>query len=66
MKNDKTEITAKFIKESRIKLKLKQRELAKIVGKNRVDIAKYETMACMPPGDVILKIYDLLDLNNLL
>ena len=53
--------TAIFMRESRKKLRLTQRELAIRLGKNRDNIAKYETGATNTPGDVILRITELME-----
>lgn len=52
--------TQKFIKESRKKLNLTQKALAEKLGIQRYNIAKYETAKSVPPGDVVLKVIELL------
>ena len=45
-----------IIKTIRKELGLSQNDFAELVGSNRCNIAKYETDAAMPPGDVLLAI----------
>lgn len=52
--------TKEFVKSSRAKLKLTQVALAEKINKTQGDIAKYETGRATPPGDVVLKIQELL------
>jgi len=52
----KNEKTAHFMREARKMLRLTQAELATRLGKNRDNIAKYETGATNTPGDVILQV----------
>lgn len=54
-------VTANFVKDSRRKLDLTQRELALRIGKKRTDIVKYERGITTPPGDVVLEIHRLVD-----
>ncbi len=48
--------TATYIKAARAKLGLTQKALAERLGTYRANIAKYETGATMPPGNIILDI----------
>jgi len=52
--------TAKYIKDSRKELGLTQKQLAEIIDSKRSNIAKYETGRSMPPGDLVLRIQELL------
>lgn len=49
-----------FIKDSRYELRLKQKELAEILGVPQANISKYETGKVSPPGYIVLAILDLL------
>ena len=53
-----------FIKESRKKLGLTQTELAIKLSSNKFNISNYETGRATPPGDIILKIQELLYPNK--
>ena len=64
--NKKHAETAHFMKDARKKLKLTQHEMAARLGKNRDNIAKYETGATNTPGDVILRVRKLIDCDILL
>lgn len=60
--------TQKFIKESRKKLNLTQKELseklnAKGCKSKRCNIAKYETGRAVPPGDLVLTVLELLNIK---
>lgn len=57
-------ITQNFIKNARTKLGLTQKELASRLDSKRDNIAKYETGRAIPPGDVILKIQELIEHAN--
>lgn len=52
----KNQQTAEFIKERREKLRMTQQQLGDYIGVPRYNIAKYESGATKPPGDVVLKI----------
>ncbi|MBW2596737.1 MAG: helix-turn-helix domain-containing protein [Deltaproteobacteria bacterium] len=49
------------MRDARKKLRLTQSELAARLGKNRDNIAKYETGATNTPGDVILGVMQLIE-----
>lgn len=51
---------SKYIREARLKLKLNQTELAKILGKTPPTISKYEAGVICPPSDIVFTIQDLL------
>lgn len=55
-KNKRAQKTSRFIRNARENLQCTQRELADRIGKQRSDIAKYETQGVIPPGDVVLDI----------
>jgi len=62
MKNSlKNKDTSHFMRDARKKLRLTQSELAARLGKNRDNIAKYETGATNTPGDVILGVMQLIE-----
>jgi len=48
--------TARVIKKIRQSLGLTQAQLARKVGTEQYNIAKYESGATIPPGDVLLRI----------
>ena len=52
--------TSEFIKKTRSKLGFTQEEFAEKIGSKRCNIANYETGRAMPPGDIILKIQQML------
>lgn len=56
---EKNRQTAEFIRERREKLRLTQQQLGDYIGVPRYNIAKYESGATRPPGDVVLKIAEL-------
>ena len=56
--------TQTFVKESREKLGLTQTELAIKLNSNKFNISNYETGRATPPGDIILKIQELLRTKN--
>ena len=49
-----------FIKDSRYELRLKQKELAEMLGVPQGNISKYETGKVSPPGHIVLAILDIL------
>ena len=49
-----------FVQEAREKLGLTQSELAEKLDSNKFNISNYETGRATPPGDIILKIQELL------
>ncbi len=51
---------ANLVKKARTKLNLTQDEFAKILGKERVTVTNYEAGRINIPGDVILRIQELL------
>ena len=57
----KNKETASFMRKARKTLRLTQWEMAARLGKNRDNIAKYETGATNTPGDVILRVRELID-----
>jgi len=57
--------TAAFIKGVRASLRLTQQELANRIDVKRYNIAKYETGATTPPGDVVLEIIRLMESNSI-
>ncbi|MBF0121565.1 MAG: helix-turn-helix transcriptional regulator [Desulfobacterales bacterium] len=48
-----------LLKNLRLKLNITQKEMAKILGKSRSNIANYERGYAIPPGDTLLKVLDL-------
>jgi transcriptional regulator with XRE-family HTH domain len=52
--------SSEHIKKARKKLKLTQRELAEKLDVERYNLAKYERGISMPPGDLILKLEELI------
>jgi transcriptional regulator with XRE-family HTH domain len=47
---------AKFIKEARHALGMTQEKFAQLIGVKRYNLARYETGAVIPPGNVILEV----------
>jgi len=48
--------TADMVKKKRKVLNLTQKEMGKILGKDRSTVAKYETGKIDPPGSILVKI----------
>jgi DNA-binding transcriptional regulator YiaG len=53
--------TAQTFRTAREKLGLTQADLAKILGTNQANIANYETGRVWPPGDLLLRVVQMLD-----
>ncbi|MEA1885070.1 MAG: helix-turn-helix transcriptional regulator [Thermotogota bacterium] len=52
--------TAKYVLNARKKLRLRQKDMATLLKVGQVNLCKYEHGDTMPPGDVILRIAELL------
>lgn len=52
--------TSTLIKDTRSQLQLTQKELSKLLKRKQSTIARYESGGITPPGDIVLKIQQLL------
>ena len=59
----KTNLPATF-KKARKLLGLTQEEFARLLGKGRTDVTKYETGKVTPPGNIVELVYNILERNK--
>ena len=56
--------TSNYILKARKKLKIRQKDMALLLGVRQVNLCKWEKGNTMPPGKIILRIMELLKRKN--